>query len=244
MEYKHFLEKLGLSEHESVVYLALLEHGKMGVSDIARKTGLYRTTIYEALGGLLREELASMSPKGKYKVYAALDPKKLEKKFLELSNNFDEAIEGLSALRRKPEISRPQVTYVEGQKGITGIHDDIVTTLKKGDTYFRYSSAIVRGEEKRQNYLSKKYRLMRDVKQLERKVITNVANKAGKHPRLEREIKVVPPDFDLFEYNISQIIYGDKVAVIDYNTETGVIIDNPAIAKFQAKIFQLLFRKL
>jgi hypothetical protein len=110
--------------------------------------------------------------------------------------------------------------------------------------YYRYSSAKITGVEKRQNYLSRKYRLLRDQKQLERKVITNVANKAGKHTRHEREIKVVPPDFDLFEYNISQIIYGNKVAVIDYNTETAVLIENPTIARFQQKIFELLFRKL
>jgi len=244
VEHKIFLQKLGLSERESAVYLALLRSGQMGVSEIARKSGLYRTDVYEALSRLKEENLVLVAPKGKYHVYKAASPKLLEKKFLELSDHFDETINELALLHHQPAQARPQVTYVEGQKGITGIHDDIVTTLKKGDTYLRYSSAIVRGEEKRQNYLSKKYRLMRDVKQLERKVITNVANKAGKHPRLEREIKVVPPDFDLFEYNISQIIYGDKVAVIDYNTETGVIIENPAIAKFQAKIFQLLFRKL
>jgi len=96
----------------------------------------------------------------------------------------------------------------------------------------------------RPKYLSKKYRLLRDRKKLERKVITNAPNKAQKHVRLEREIKVVPPDFDLFEYNVSQVIYGDKVAVIDYNTETAVVIENETIAKFQQKIFELLFRKL
>ena len=75
-------------------------------------------------------------------------------------------------------------------------------------------------------------------------MITNLPNKLQKRPRLEREVKAVPPDFDLFEYNVSQIIYGNKVAVIDYNTETAVVIENPTIAKFQEKIFQLLFRKL
>ena len=135
--------------------------------------------------------------------------------------------------------------YVEGQKGIRGIHDDVVETLKKGDTYYRYSSSDAHKKpDLRNEYLSKKYRLLRDQKQLERKVITNMPNKMGKHPRLEREIKVVPPDFDLFEYRISQIIYGNKVAVIDYNTETGVVIENATIAKFQQKIFELLFRKL
>lgn len=244
MEHKEFLEKLGLDERESAVYLALLEYGRGSVSEIARRTGLYRTMVYEALDGLVRMELASVSPKGKYKAYVAESPKKLEGKFLELSNRFDDEIAELSMLGRSQEDCRPIVKYIEGQKGIMGIHDDIVTTLRKGDIYYRYSSSKITKDERRHNYLSKKYRLLRDQKQLERKVITNLPNKMGKRPRLEREIKVVPPDFDLFEYNVSQVIYGNKVAVIDYNTETAVVIENPTVAKFQQKIFELLFRKL
>ena len=242
--HKEFLQKLGLSERGSEVYLTLLQGGRMSVSDLSRKTGLYRTMVYDAIAELEREGLATMSLKGKYKRYSAESPKKLEAKFLELSNTFDKELEALEGLAHAPESCRPVVTYLEGQKGIVGIHDDIVTTLKKGDVYYRYSSAKVSGAEKRQSYLSKKYRLLRDQKQLERKVITNVANKAAKRPRLEREIKEVPADFDLFEYHASQVIYGNKVAVIDYNPETAVVIDNPTVARFQQKIFELLFRKL
>ncbi len=245
MNHTLFLQKLGLSPHESAVYLELLQSGKMGVSEIARKTGLYRTMVYQALAGLARESLVLTSLKGKYKTYQAEPPERLQKKFLELSNSFDEEIKALQVLRSSPEAVRPIIKYFEGQKGIVRIHDDIVETLKKGDTYYRYSSSNAhRNMDMRKNYLSKKYRLMRDQKQLERKVITNIPNKESKHPRLEREIKVVPPDFDLFEYSVSEIIYGNKVAVIDYNTETAVVIENATIAKFQEKIFQLLFRKL
>ncbi len=245
MEHTTFLEKLGLTTHESAVYLALLQNGKIGVSELARKTGLYRTMIYQALAGLGREGLVLTALKGKYKTYAAEPPSRLEKKFLELSNSFDDEIKALSMLQTTTEAVRPVIKYFEGREGIVRIHDDVVETLKKGDTYYRYSSSNAHNYTgERKTYLSKKYRLMRDQKQLERKVITNIPNKQSKHPRLEREIKVVPPDFDLFEYSVSEIIYGNKVAVIDYNTETAVVIENATIAKFQEKIFQLLFRKL
>ncbi len=246
MEHKNFLKKLGLTERASIVYLVLLEFGRMSISDLFRKTGLYRTVIYEAIAELEREGLVSMTLKGKYKHYRAESPKKLEVKFLELSNLFDDELAALTQLGRTPVSVRPVVKYVEGQKGITAIYNDIVETLKKGETYYRYSSSNVHNQttDVRPRYLSKKYRLLRDAKQLERKVITNVPNTLNKRKRLEREIKVVPPDFDLFEYNISQIIYANKVAVIDYNTETAVVIENESVAKFQAKIFELLFRKL
>lgn len=244
MEHKEFLQKLGLSERESIVYLALLEYGRMGVSDIARRTKLQRTMIYDAIGGLNVEGLLEVAPKGKYRVYGVVHPKNLEKKFLELSNHFDEEIKSLAELRSGVDAGRPIITYLEGKKGLARVYDDIAETLHHGDIFYRYSSSKVTAHEWRTDYLSKKYRALRDKKQLERKVITNVPNRSQKRPRLEREIKVVPPDFDLFEYNVSQIIYGNKMAVIDYNTETAIIIENPTIAKFQGKIFELLFRKL
>lgn len=247
MEHSEFLQKLGLGERDSVVYLLLLQNGRAGISQIARDTGLYRTMVYDAIAQLEEEGLVTASPNGKYKVYAAESPRKLEGKFLELANQFDAEIEHLVALHKKPLSPRPTVKYREGKIGIIAIHDDIVETLKKGDIYYRYSSSNVHRtgtHDTRPQYLSKKYRLLRDQKQLERKVITNVPNKAGKRPRLEREVKVVPPDFDLFEYNVSEIIYGNKVAVIDYNTETAITIEHPRIAQFQKKIFELLFRKL
>lgn len=239
-----FLEKLGLSSDESRVYLALLEHGAMGVSDIARATKLYRTDVYEAVESLLHDGLVSVAPRGKYKRYSAESPRKLEARFLELSNRFDNEMSSLNSLYESPDACRPKVKYVEGAEQIRAINDDVVTTLKKGDVFYRYSSANVKAEREKRDYLSKKYRVIRDQKQLERFVITNVPNKERKTPRLGRAVKIVPPTFDLFDYNISQIIYGNKVAVIDYNTETAVVIENASVAKFQEKIFQLLFRKL
>ena len=63
-------------------------------------------------------------------------------------------------------------------------------------------------------------------------------------PRLERSVKFVPKNYGLFDYDITEILYGDKIAFIDYNTETGLIIENPVIAEFQKKIFKLLYDKL
>ncbi len=239
-----FLTKLGLSAKEAAVYLALLTHGALGVSNIARHAILYRTDVYAALHVLMEAALVSSTQKGKQKHYLAQPPSVLEEKFVELANSFDTQLAALTELKNKVSPDEPRVHFTTGKKAIRALYDDIVLSLDKGETYYRYSSAKVEGSDTRGNYLSKKYRLLRDKKGIERKVITNARNMASKRPRLERDIKVIPPDFDLFEYNISQIIYRDKVAVIDYNSETAVVIDNPLVAKFQKRIFELLFKKL
>jgi len=85
---------------------------------------------------------------------------------------------------------------------------------------------------------------MRDQKKLERQVITNSQTAKGKINKIDRFIKVMPPDLGPFEHNVTEIIYADKVAFIDYNSETATIIESKKIADFQKHIFKTLYKKL
>ena len=63
-------------------------------------------------------------------------------------------------------------------------------------------------------------------------------------PQLERAVKVIPEGSDLFAYNVTELIYGTKIAFVDYNTESAFIIENPVIAAFQERLFKLLYQRL
>ena len=56
--------------------------------------------------------------------------------------------------------------------------------------------------------------------------------------------KLVTPTFDLFDNNVSQILYGTNILIIDYNSQTAIHIENPAIAYFHKRVFELLFKLL
>ena len=92
--------------------------------------------VYDAIGGLTVEGLLEVSPKGKYRVYGAAS--KNSKKFLELSNEFDER-SCTYCSRCGSDADRPIITYLEGKQGISAVYDDIAETLNRGDVY-RYSS--------------------------------------------------------------------------------------------------------
>lgn len=79
---------------------------------------------------------------------------------------------------------------------------------------------------------------------MERYVI--MSSKAGKlkSPRLERELKVIPEKIDEFEDNVLMTIYGQKVAFVDFNSQSSIIIENKQIADFQKKLFQMLYKSL
>jgi hypothetical protein len=83
---------------------------------------------------------------------------------------------------------------------------------------------------------------MRDRKRLDRFVINN--EKAAEKMILGREVKTIPKEVDAFDYDINQIIYGNKVAFMDFNSDTAVLIENKKIADLQRAIFKVLYKYL
>ncbi len=241
MSKKDLLTAFGLHEKESRIYRALIEYGLQNVTDIAKHTGLYRTDIYTYLNTLISRGLASSRLKGKRRLYSAESPHKLSILFEEFSASFEDLVPELEKkyTSRSPSV---RIHAYEGKAGIRSVYDDIVATLPKGGTFYRYSSSQT--ARARNTYVSKAYTKLRDGKRLERYVITNAATKSHKKLKIDRYIKIVPAHYDLFEYNVTQLIYGNKIAFVDYNSETATVIENAKVAEFQKKIFTLLFNKL
>ena len=242
MEIQEILRKIGFSKHESKVYVALLERGAMNISDVCRTADIHRPAAYSAIRSLKTKSLISEAPHGKRVWYAAESPSQLRTEIDVLARSLQSAIPLLNGAYEKRG-HKPVIRFFEGKTGIVSVFDDMVESLKKGDVFYRYSSlnAILTDGDK---YISARYRRIRDEKQLERLVITNQRIAQGKKPRLEREMKIIPPSYDPFDYNITQIIYGNKTAFVDYNTDTALIIENAKIAEFLKKLFKLLYSKL
>ena len=242
MEKQHILEKIGLTRNESAVYLALLELGPAYIAQISDKTSIHRPLVYKALPSLIEKRLVTETQRSKRTIYMAEPPNRLETLFDELKLDFVEMLPELEDQYSTNE-DKPRVRFLQGKDGTKRVFDDIVHSLKKGDVFYRYSSNAD-GQEKKDKYVPRGYRTMRDQKKLERQVITNSQTAKGKINKIDRFIKVMPPDLGPFEHNVTEIIYADKVAFIDYNSETATIIESKKIADFQKHIFKTLYKKL
>lgn len=241
MKITDILSALGLRSDEITIYLTLLEQPPVTISELSRLTSLHRPLIYRAIPILIEKGLISVAPKGKQKRYTAESPRRITRLFEDAQNLFETFLPDLEASYLTKE-KRPLVKYLEGRKGITWVFEDLLQTLHQGDVFYRYSSGSdIQSAEK---YLPKNYRKIRDQKQLERFVITNEKTGAQKRKRLERTLKVVPKSSQPFEYNVTLIIYGLKIAFIDYNSETALIIENQILAKFQVHLFKMLFERI
>lgn len=241
MKKVNILENLGLNEHQSMIYEKLLEKERCSASELVRETGLHRPQVYDALKGLEEMKLVVQAKYKKRKNYVAVSPQKLETLFGQFEKDFYEKIEDYHNAYEKSRANRPIVSFSEGGEAIKETYLDVVNSLGKEEMYLRYMPITAFNREK---YIPKGYREVRDKKGLERLIITSESARKENSFALGREIKVVPKKFDLFEYNVSVLIFGDKVSIVDYDTESVINIKHAKFAEFQRKIFKLLFSKL
>ncbi len=236
------LTRAGLTLQESGVYKALLRLKKGTVSDIARVSGLHRPTIYKALGTLVEKQLLSATLRGKQKLYIAESPERLKALFEQYAQGFLNTVTELQTdFDRSSE--KPQIKFVEGIEGMRSVLKDKMYHLKKGSTFYRYDAYD--GTVQYQSFLPKDYSAVRDEKEWEQFVITNATLRGKEYKkRLNCASKVFPPEFDAFEYNIGQTIYGNTVIFDDFDQKTSLVIENPRFAAFQKKIFEMLYSKL
>lgn len=75
-------------------------------------------------------------------------------------------------------------------------------------------------------------------------MITTQKTENQKIPRLERETVIFPESYEQFDENVQMILYANKIAYVDYNTESAMIIENKKLSDFQKKIFKALFKSL
>jgi hypothetical protein len=174
------------------------------------------------------------------KEFVAESPEKLEELYKKIEDKYYSDIEDLYSLYEVGTSEKPQVFFNKGEKAIKDSYMDIVNALGKNEKYYRYSSTSPHFREK---YVTKKYRELREKKGLERLIITNKSSYKGSE-RLGSRVKILPEKMDFLDDNYVQVIYGNKVSIIDLNSQSVTTIRNEKYANFQKKIFETLFNYL
>ena len=121
--YKKELQQLNFDEKEADVYLALLELGEANIEQIAKKSGVKRTTVYHVIESLKEKGYIEMSKSGKKTLYYALNPKKIGEKLEEDKLVFEKIMPGLLSITNDIE-KKPKIRYYEGKEGIREIYKD------------------------------------------------------------------------------------------------------------------------
>lgn len=116
---KQTLGKLGFSDKESEVYLALLQHGKMTPAEIARLTRISRPTVYSVSKELVKKGVVIEDLGGSSRSLIAKQPEDLailvnrEQRALDVKKaTVDQAIGELKKIAQSSKYAIPKIVFI------------------------------------------------------------------------------------------------------------------------------------
>lgn len=144
---KQPLKNLGFSEKEVHIYMALLELGDASYTDLARASGIKRTTLYPIIDDLRERGIVRYLVDQRH--LAATPPEELFQQLQANALQFHRLLPQLKVLGKKQRsISRVQFfngtagikrAYLEGEGGkLTPVKDRIIRVISDGETWERF----------------------------------------------------------------------------------------------------------
>jgi HTH-type transcriptional regulator, sugar sensing transcriptional regulator len=239
MNVKQVLRDFNLKKVEVDFYLACLELGNSSASQIAKKSKIERTYIYDIAKSLQQKGLIAITfSKGK-KQFLASSPDKLKVIQEENLKKLEEVLPQLKSMQRTPG-EKPKISFYEG---IDGIEQILVAAMKyKGEIKGFTSERFLTTKDK---YFETKITKLRVKRGISTRFIGPVSKeleyfkKTGEEKK--RQIKMLPQD--LFSSDIEIFTFGNNnVAILNYKQEFGLIIESYDIAHVLDQIFELIWR--
>lgn len=157
-ELKNILNNLEIPDLQAQVYLGLLELGEANFTEIAKKTGIKRTTMYAIMEKM--EEKGLVQKSLDKKTFQPIHPGKIFEKMQTSNLIFHHALPQFQAIMKQPE-KITKVKFYKGTKGIQQLFLDELTSYKtKEKKIIRIiagASFHAQDPEFKEEYADKKY---------------------------------------------------------------------------------------
>lgn len=235
------LEELGVSNAEAKIYLTLLELGSSKTGKIIDKTKLQSSTVYHLLGALIEKGLVSYIHKGKIKFFQAESPEIFLTKLEDKKNKFQEI---LPQLKQKEESLKNKLgaQIFEGFNGLNAVFEDIIQTMKKGDTYYFFSSPSENIKSKIWDNIFRSFHLKRSKKGINVKGLSTPANKQVLKD-LFNDVKHTQIGFIDEFAPTGIIIYANKIVTWEWQEKPiAVVIESKTIARSYKDFFEKMWK--
>mgnify|MGYP001185020763 CR=1 FL=1 len=246
---KNFLLDFGLTDKEITVYTTLLKTGPNTIMNLARETGIKRSTTHNTVEELIKKGLVSQTNYGERRMVIAEDPDKL--KFLmeqkkwdinKLEKNLPDAIKSIyETVPSAKANSLVEAKYYQGLKGVMSIYEEALrskelrsyVSIEKMDRIFPENLDLFVEAQKKNKELIIKEIIEDSPKSRE---ITQVTSKSDRY-----QFKLLPEGIDLT--TADTILYDGRIAIInaDQNNPTGIILNNNDYYKNSVALFDLLW---
>lgn len=231
----------GLNEKETEVYTSALELGEATGFQIYKRTGLKKPTVYYILDELQKRNLIMATKKGKKKYYIAESPSKIKEGIENELKKFELILPQLLSIHNiQPQ--KPKLQYYEGKNGLREIYED--TLRYKGEILAFTSDNIIDtlGEDFTIKYVERRAKRHISMKAIVPNTEKFKRNFIEKNFEQYRLTKLVDPQKLSFPIEIN--IYSNKVALLSFHDELGLIIESKGITSMMKMIFEYFWNTL
>ncbi|MEI7890480.1 MAG: helix-turn-helix domain-containing protein [bacterium] len=249
---KNLLKELNFSEKESQVYLALLEVGSKKPGDLAKKTRLNRTTVYDICELLMQKGLVSKYKKGAGTFFNALDPKNLlqylerekeekQKEIEKQKNKVSQLLPQLISMQNIFSASKPKVQFFEGEKGMREAYED---TLTSKEIILAYANAETM-HAALPNFFPEYYKRRAGSKIFIKAIIPRNKLSMERVPFNQEEMRdtrFLPDEKMSFSPEVN--IYNNKILIVSWKEKMATLIESKELADLQKLTFDLLWNTL
>ncbi|MBI5152302.1 hypothetical protein HZA39_02110 [Candidatus Peregrinibacteria bacterium] len=239
------LIKIGLSDKEAKVYLALMELGPSTVTEISKKARVTRTNGYHLLNSLITKGLISSNEEKSKMIFAAEDPERLlsmlETQLKQIESNIQHAkkiLPEFKAIYKNPA-GKLKVKFYEGVEGVISAYED---TLTSKSTILAFCS-VEYGHSFMPGYIPEYYG-RRAGRGIHLDSIVAYTKESFRTKELDekhlRESKIVPLKYQI---SIEINIYDDKVAIMSLKEKFAAIIESKDVAEAFRHLYELAYER-
>lgn len=243
-----YLEEFALTEREVVIYLTLLKTGPNTIMNLARETGIKRSTTHNNVEELIKKGLVSQTNYGERRMVVAEDPEKL--KFLmdqkkwrikKLEENLPSVIERINQMvPEAKEAPAIEVKYYDGKEGIAAVYKEAFSSkmvrsfvnLEKVNLYFPENAEIFNDIKS----TNKDFTLREIVENSPKsKELTSNFSKLGPY-----EFKFAPSTLKLSAADV--LVYEGKVVVVTLGDKAiAMEMNNPFFHDTMVGVFDVIW---
>ncbi|HBT75087.1 MAG: Transcriptional regulator, TrmB [Candidatus Wolfebacteria bacterium GW2011_GWE1_48_7] len=239
---KNSLLQLGLDEKEAGIYLASLELGPCSIQDIAKKSGIKRSTIYGIISDLKTRGLFNETIKGKKRLFIASNPETLSSLIDRQRTLLDKILPELRGISNA-ELGKPKVRFYETLEEIRSAYIDSIsgndqeilsiTSAESGLNFLgpEWIASYIRTRIERGIHI----RAIIDSSPTSLQVFSTDKESL-------RQTKILPSN----KHFVTDIeIYGNKVLITSFEKEHwAVVIESETISSMMKMVFAIMWDSL
>jgi len=238
------LSTFGLDKNESAAYLALLEIGPASVLEVANKSYINRSMLYDIIDRLIVKGLVYKSIRGKKTRLVARNPEVLQKMLSDKMSAFNSILPRLKEVAEKGS-HKPVMSFHEGLLGIKQAYLGAIHSKEKRLYAFVGVESLLSKTKILETFWDEEFKVERRKRNVFGQLLVP-DNADGcafqkKDNQNFRESRLV--DTKKYNFPAEILMYDDIVAFVSYtqHEEYAMSIKSPAIAQTQKMIWRFMW---